>query len=116
MLYPDPSIDPTGSVHDILALTEEEEIRVLKSHTRILSPLESFTKDVGLSSFDVQLAPYVYPGPDRARYLLQQFTNIGQFRVENWWIKDIVGFRNSSDKIDSRDGTWQRWFVLSEYH
>lgn len=116
MLYPYPSIDPTGSVHDILASTEEEEIRVLKSHTRILSPLESFTRDVGLSSFDVQLAHYVYPGPDRARCLLRQFTNIGQFRVENWWIKDIVDFRNSSDKIDSRDGTWQRWFLLSEYH
>ncbi|KAK4243254.1 hypothetical protein C7999DRAFT_44896 [Corynascus novoguineensis] len=116
MLCPCPSIDPTGLVDDILALNEDEETRVLKSHTRTLSPLESFTRDVGLASFDVQIAHYTYPGPDRQRYLLQQFKKIGQFPVENWWIKDDDDFRNSSDKIDPRDGTWQRWFVLSEYH
>jgi len=81
ILCPYPSIDSTGLGHDILALTEEEETRVLKSHARILSPLESFTRDVGPVSFDVQIAHYTYPRPDRQRCLLQQFKKIGQFPV-----------------------------------
>ncbi|KAL2193244.1 hypothetical protein P885DRAFT_64082 [Corynascus similis CBS 632.67] len=95
----------------LLALTEEGKTRGLRAHTRILCPLENFSRNIGMAGFDVQIAHYASRKPDKKRYLLRQFKQMGQFPVERWEIlpDNISEFRNSSDNVDPRDGTWQIW-------
>ncbi|KAK4244330.1 hypothetical protein C7999DRAFT_43981 [Corynascus novoguineensis] len=106
-----------SSAHRLLALTEEEETRVLRAHARILCPLENFSRDIGMAGFNVQIAHYASLKPDKKRYLLRQFKQMGRFPVERWEIlpENVSEFRNSSDNVDPRDGTWQIWYAIPTY-